>query len=371
MEAEVGIFSKRRRRRHNDSVLGKLSIFRWLGPGATSAVLIAVGYMALTGKWDFSIFDRFRGIETVENDIERLEPIVLGASGKSRETIRIATFNIKTFGQSKSSSREIMGHLAQIMNRFDVIAIQEVRANDGQGMPIRRLVNLINDSGQRYSATLSNPIGTGDYKECYAFIWDETRIRFIQDSAYVVHDAEGRIEREPMVASFETRLQPGEPGTPFRFTAINAHTKPDAVHPNSPDGEINVLDDVFIRVGNYESQVAGEDDFILLGDLNVDNNNLGELRQIPNLYSVAGNKVKTNTAGTATYDHILVDHEATKEYTRGFGVFKLQEELNLTDEQAAAISDHLPLWAEFSRFEAPPRPTTANQPANLKTQSFR
>ncbi|TWU07473.1 endonuclease/exonuclease/phosphatase family protein [Stieleria varia] len=345
----MGIFSKRRRRKQNDSTLGKLPFLRWLGPGATSAAVIAVAYMAVTGKWDFSILDTFRG----SDDVVRLEPISLGnRSERPPESIRVATFNIKTFGESKSSSQEVMQQIAQIVYRFDVIAIQEVRSSDGEGTPIRRLVDLINASGGQYAATLSDPIGTDGYKECYAFLWDESRVRMIPDSAYVVFDSTNRITREPMVASFEARLPPGDMRRPFRFTAINAHTKPDLVNPSSPDGEINVLDDVFVRVRDYESQVAGEDDIILLGDLNVNSKNLGELATIPNVHSIAGD-LPTNTRRTETYDHILIDYDVTREFTQAYGILDLQKDLQLTEEQALLISDHMPVFADFSRYEVP------------------
>lgn len=364
----MGIFSKRRRRKKNDSVLGKLSIFRWLGPGATTATLVAVGYMALTGKWDFSILDSFR----TPPDVVRFDPVPLGDPGKSPDVIRVATFNIRMFGEKKSASATVMPHLAKIVYQFDVVAIQEVRAADGMGTPIQRLIDLINQSGGKYAATLSDPIGSKEYNECYAFVWDETRVRLAPDTAYVVFDNDQRIEREPMVASFEAVLPPGDPRKPFRFTAINAHTKPDAVHPDSPDGEINVLDDVYIRVGQYEFEKAREDDFILLGDLNVSHEDLGQLSTIPNLISVAGH-LPTNTAGNATYDHILVDEWSTNEYTRKSGVMDLKLELNLTQDQAEEISDHLPVWAEFSRYEAP-HPSVQNpsiQTANRSPQILR
>ena len=185
----------------------------------------------------------------------------------------------------------------------------------------------------------------------------------IQNSAYVVSDDNKRMYREPMVASFETRVVPAVGQRPFRFTVINAHTRPTAVSPNSETNEINVLDDVFLRVRDHEYRMAGEEDFLLVGDLNVDAEHLQEIAMIPNIISVAGGFL-TNTAQTKTYDHILLDRNTTREFTGNAGVIGYSQ-LGLTREQADLISDHLPVWAEFSAFEAPYLPPIAQQSTRL------
>jgi endonuclease/exonuclease/phosphatase (EEP) superfamily protein YafD len=212
---------------------------------------------------------------------------------------------------------------------------------------------LLNASGARYTATVSEPIGDDHYTESYAFVWDDTRIKLVQNSAYVVHDDHQRMYREPMVASFETRV-PATNGRqrPFRFTMINAHTDPDVVATSVVNNEINVLDDVFVRVRQYEFETAGEEDCIMVGDLNVDTNGLQELALIPNLITIGGDTL-TNTRRTATYDHILIDRNMTREYSGRFGVIDFQRDLGLSEQQALLISDHLPLWAEFSAYEVP------------------
>ncbi|NND97576.1 MAG: deoxyribonuclease [Pirellulaceae bacterium] len=326
---------------------------RWLGPILSVSGICCVIVYALTGKFQFKAFDDFLNDAGVTGT-----PVVLPAPGnRSPETIRIATFNIKTFGEKKSSTRmvpaeniDVMGTLAQVVSTFDLVAIQEVRSQDGT--PIRRLIDLINQSGGQYTATLSEPIGDEHYTESYAYVWDDTRIRMIQNSAYVVHDEENRMYREPMVASFETRAVSSDARRPFRFTLINAHTDPDKVSPNAMANEINVLDDVFVRVRQYEYDTAGEEDCLLLGDLNVDSRGLQELSRIPNLVSLVGDQF-TNTRRTATYDHILMDSYTTREYTGNRGVLDFQSHLGLTERQALLISDHMPVWAEFSVYEAP------------------
>ncbi len=348
----MGLLSSRRRR-SNGSFANRVPILRWFGPGMTTAMLVAAVYFVVTGKIDFSALDSFGDSDTVVD----VQPVTLQpAAERPADLIRIATFNIQTFGDKKSSTRQVegvdvMGTIAQVISNFDLVAIQEVRGADGT--PIRRLIDLLNASGGHYAATISEPIGDEHYTESYAFVWDDSRVKLVQNSAYVVHDSHQRMYREPMVASFEARLTPAAGSRrPFRFTMINAHTDPDEVAASVKNNEINVLDDVFVRVRQYEFEAAGEEDCILLGDLNVDTSGLQELTLIPNIVSIGGD-VPTNTRRTQTYDHILIDQMMTREYLGRFGVIDFQRDLGLSEQQALLISDHMPLWAEFSAYEVP------------------
>ena len=51
---------------------------------------------------------------------------------------------------------------------------------------------------------------------------------------------------------------------------------------------------------------------------------------------------------------MLFDARATTEFTGRSGVLDVMQEYHLTQEQALAVSDHLPVWAEFSIYEGGP-----------------
>lgn len=63
-------------------------------------------------------------------------------------TIRIASYNIQVFGTSKLGKPQVMGILANVVRRFDIVAIQEVRSADQTILP--QFVDLINAEGARY-----------------------------------------------------------------------------------------------------------------------------------------------------------------------------------------------------------------------------
>ena len=347
----------RRAKRESSFSLG-VPFLRFVGPGSTVVAIIAFLFFLISGRIDLSSIDHWWSDSTVSTT-SSFEPVSLSDLGaRSSETIRVATFNIQVFGDKKSSNRDVMAKLAKVVTNFDVVAIQEVRGGDST--PVDRLVGLINASGGKYGAVVSHPIGRTSQTECYAFVWDETRIQLVPQSSYVVNDEGDFMHREPMVASFQVRTGTADGRLPFRFTLINAHTSPKEVAANAAINEMNVLDDVFVSVWQYDNQMSGEEDCILLGDLNVDVKGLRELGQLPGVESVTGD-MKTNTLKSKTYDHIVLNRDLTREFTGRFGVFDLETELSLSREDAASVSDHLPVWAEFSAFELPQGNRFANR----------
>jgi endonuclease/exonuclease/phosphatase family metal-dependent hydrolase len=256
------------------------------------------------------------------------------------DTIRLASFNIQAFGQAKLQKQQVMDVLVQVVRRFDVVAIQEVRSKEHDVLP--RFVKLINsvDGRDRYDFAISPRLGRTTSQEQYAFIFDTDRIEIDRRYAYTVVDRGDRLHREPFVAAFRARGPP--PDQAFTFTLINIHTDPDEV-----DKELNALDDVYRAV---QDDGRGEDDVILLGDLNTHSGRLGELSRIPYL-TCAINEGFTNTRQNKQYDNLLFHAEATSEFTGRRGVVNLITEFALSQAQALEVSDHFPVWAEFSIYE--------------------
>jgi len=254
------------------------------------------------------------------------------------EVVRIASYNIQVFGESKLNDPKATAVLAEIIRKFDVVAIQEIRAQDLTFM--NRFMQHVNAAGIPYDCVVGPRLGRSDSKEQYAFIYDTTRIELDRMSVYTVKDPDDLLHREPLVAGFRVRGPPENEA--FTFTLINIHTDPDETA-----RELDALDDVFRAV---RDDGRGEDDIILLGDLNVDERKLGQLGALPYIaYVIAG--VPTMTQGTKTYDNILFDQRSTVEFLGRGGVFDVQREYNLTLDDALKVSDHLPIWAEFSVHE--------------------
>lgn len=265
------------------------------------------------------------------------------------DTIKIASFNIQVFGTSKLKKPEVMDILVKVIRRFDVVAVQEVRSKDQSVLP--KFVEMINAQGAHYDYVIGPRLGRTSSKEQYAFIFDTARLEVDRGSVYTVPDPQDYLHREPLVARFRIRGPPSDRA--FTFNLVNIHTDPDET-----DTELDALDDVFVAV---QRNGSGEDDVILLGDLNVDEYHLGELGGVPNVvHAISG--VETNTRGTKSYDNILFDRQATTEFAGSWGVLNLMAEYGLTVDGALKVSDHLPVWAEFGLYEAGPASSVAARP---------
>jgi hypothetical protein len=301
-----------------------------------------VPLLAVVGGWlGYSrLPDGFRqrlgfGSGADPNQIEQAEALPLPPVERQGDSIRIASFNIQVFGERKLDKPEVVAVLAQVIRYFDVVAIQEIRAKTPDILP--RFLEMINAQGAHYDYVIGPRLGRTSSKEQYAFIYNAASVECDRESVYTVNDPDDLLHREPFVAGFRVRGPP--PSEAFTFTLIDIHTDPDEVAK-----ELSVLDDVIVAVGR---DGRGEDDVILLGDLNADDHHFGELGQTPYLvWAISG--VATNTRGNKLYDNLLFDSRATTEYLGRSGTIDLMRQFHLTMEQALAVSDHLPIWAEFS-----------------------
>lgn len=257
---------------------------------------------------------------------------------RTGETIRIASFNIQVFGETKVQNAPVMDVLSRIARNFDVIAIQEIRAKSQDIIPF--FVEQINAAGRRYDYVIGERLGRTSSKEQYAYIFDTQSVEVDRGQLYTVADPDDLLHREPLVAMF--RVRGPAPEHAFTFTLVNIHTDPDEV-----PQELGVLDDVYMAVRN---DGRNEDDIIILGDFNADDRHMGELGQVSGMMAVIAG-MPTNTRGTKQYDNILFTEQATREFTGRGGVFDFMREYNLTMDQALQVSDHLPVWAEFSIYE--------------------
>ncbi len=278
---------------------------------------------------------------TDANQLARADVTPIAPSAATTgDTIRIATFNIQVFGTSKSKKPQVMDTLAKIVRRFDLVAIQEIRSTDQTVIP--RFVDLINAQGGAYRHVIGPRLGRTSSKEQYVYIFDSRKIAVDRRSLYTAPDPDDYLHREPFVARFSTICPQGR--QPFTFNLVNIHTDPDET-----DTELNALDNVFVAVQNNASR---EDDVILLGDLNVDDRHLGELGRLPSIAWVVSGQ-KTNTRLTKSYDNILFDRRTTGEFTGRWGILNMMTEFGLSRSEALRVSDHMPVWAEFSAYEAP------------------
>jgi endonuclease/exonuclease/phosphatase family metal-dependent hydrolase len=260
-----------------------------------------------------------------------------GLPVRSPNSILIASFNIQTFGESKMKDKWVIERIAHVIQQFDIVAVQEVRAVDQTLLP--RLLEIINSKGARYDFLLGPRLGRTVSKEQYAYIYDTNTVVTSVDASYTIQDQADLLHREPLVARFVTRVPPNI--RPFSFSLVNIHTDPDEVKTELP-----VMHQVLKGIREFEYLSAQEDDVILMGDLNANPKQFGNLGQIPGIYWIIDSEF-TNTIRKSIWDNMIFDRGLTNEYTGRSGVLDLCEMFGIKTEDALRISDHLPIWAEF------------------------
>ncbi len=258
-----------------------------------------------------------------------------GGSRRQQESyIKVASFNIQIFGQSKINNPEVMGVLARIVKRYDVVAIQEVRSVEENVIP--SLLSYVNKRDVKYDYVISKRLGRTGSKEQYVFVYNTKTVDLIPDSSYVADDPDDVFEREPFVSYFRSGN--------FDFKLVNNHIKPEDVSVE--------LTHLSVLINNiYDS--SSEKDIIVLGDMNADGSYFNEnnlAATFPLWVQLIGNNQDTTVAASDnTYDRMMTrDTTANVEYTGKSGIFRWDAEYGITDLSfAKKVSDHYPIYAEF------------------------
>lgn len=251
--------------------------------------------------------------------------------------ITIASFNIQIFGKTKAGKPEVMAELADIIRKYDIVAIQEIK-DISEAVPTAFL-NEINKGGAQYAFILSERGGKQPSdqtsQEQYAYYFNTETIRVLDPGGLYVDSASDHFQREPYVARF------GSVRGDLTFVLVTVHTKPtEAV------SEIKALHDVIERA---KLTYVGEDDFVALGDFNAGCSYSSpddfDNHPIENNYTWivpddADTNYSTNTA--CAYDRIIISDGMVNDFTGDWGVGSVSSK---------QVSDHFPVWAKFSDIE--------------------
>ncbi len=302
--------------------------------------IVAVGAWFLFGRFEIRGLDQLKIVRrgSAEAVTEGVPPAV-----NSKGTIRVASFNLDAFGPAKAENTAVMEVLGRVIREFDVVALQDVRS--GRPDVLRKLLDKVNETGRHYSLLAGPLVGRSEEKEQYVFIFDQVTLETDRSAAYTVDDPDDLLHRPPLVGGF--RVRGPTPDQAFTFTLVNVHVDSD-----EPQFEMKALAKAFFKV---RDDGRGEDDLIMLGDFQRDDQQMGEFGQIPG-FLAAINAQPTNTRQTLQYDNLVFQLPAVCEYAGHSGVFDFLREYNLTLQQALQVSSHLPVWAEFSIYEGGSNP---------------
>ncbi|XP_070086659.1 deoxyribonuclease-1 isoform X1 [Equus caballus] len=256
-------------------------------------------------------------------------------------SLRIAAFNIRTFGETKMSNDTLSNYIVRILNRYDIALIQEVR--DSHLTAVGKLLDRLNqDDPNTYHFVVSEPLGRNNYKERYLFVFRPDQVSLLD--SYQYNDGcepcgNDTFSQEPAIVKFSS------PFTQVKeFAIVPLHAAPsDAL------AEIDSLYDVYLDV----QQKWDMEDIMLMGDFNAGCSYVTSsqwpsirLRRNPAFWWLIPDTADTTVKSThCAYDRIVVAGTLLQEAVVPDSAvpFDFQAAYGLNDQTAEAISDHYPV----------------------------
>ncbi len=265
------------------------------------------------------------------------------------ENVLIATWNIAQFSNKKKS--RALQYIADICERFDIVAIQEVKTD------LRGLARLQKLLPGNYKILVCDP--TGNF-ERMAFLYDKRTVIStglvceIGFSGTILQPTAFQFNRMPYCASFRAGR--------FDFVIVSVH-----IAEGSSQGAAGralrekEIDELVEFVKNRSLQKTGkafDRDFFVVGDFNIQSDGDRFFKALtqgpePKFSMPPGmNTMNTNFSQTKPFDKIAWLPRPDFRFSGKFGVVPFGKVLykepgQPTNAARKEISDHLPLWTEF------------------------
>ncbi|MEP1740180.1 MAG: endonuclease/exonuclease/phosphatase family protein [Kangiellaceae bacterium] len=250
------------------------------------------------------------------------------------DNIKIATFNIQSFGKTKAGKPEVMKELASVIRKYDLVAIQEIK--NKAGVVPTQFLTEINSDGSQYAFVISERGGKEpddqSSQEQYAYYFNTSTIKVLKDVGLYDDSVNDFFQREPYVVRFAATQ-----GN-LKFVLATIHTKPEEAV-----AEIKAMHDALVWA---QEQFTDEEDFIALGDFNAGCNyaspsDLSDLKITLDYNWIVPHEADTNFSANSScaYDRIVVTEDVLEDFTNMWGVD--------TSVSNKKVSDHFPVWFEL------------------------
>jgi len=289
------------------------------------------------------------------------------------DTLLLATWNIREFGDNRR--KESLYYIAEIISRFDLIAIQEVSANLKGLENLMSLLNLNWD----YLVTDSTD-GSAGGGERMAFLYDKSKITFKKMAGEIVllkdelNDGTLQFARTPYIVAFQANW--------FKFILTTVHIyygTTSSTDKEKREKEVDMITSTLSKRAKKE-----DTSYILLGDFNIPNVDDDMMQALEKYGFTVPSAIKehpSDLGATKHYDQIAFnlkldstmtvfpennqkagafnfaetiyreqDLETYKDYFKEKIQGKTEKEIKtyyLSTWRTFQISDHLPLWVEL------------------------
>lgn len=245
---------------------------------------------------------------------------------------KLLSWNLENFGSSKSNTE--ITFIANTLRDYDIVAIQEVVAGDGGAQAVAKLADELNRKGAKWDYTISDPTSSSAYKtERYAFLWKTARVKKI-GKAWLEKKYHLEIDREPYFCTFEYENK--------QFTVANYH----AITKNrQPETEIKYF--------KFLPEEYSHLNLIFVGDFNCPQSHtvfnplkkMGYQSILINQKTSLKKECQNDTCLASEFDNMF--YKVSKVTRLHSGVLPFYKNFNSLKE-ARMISDHIPIWFEFS-----------------------
>ena len=300
-------------------------------------------------------------MSTVQQELEKLQQRIIDAKipTSSTDNFRLLTWNIRNFNGEKED--RAVAHITEICKNFDIIAIQEVKDDLGGLEKLQR--ELGNDFRFLFSDTAGN-------SERLVFIYNKNKVEFTGLAAEVVMapgagkdnvKSELEFDRTPYMASFRingcnfilvtVHIYYGSgSGVKYRLEEIQNIAK----YLKDSSSDTDALDSDYIICGDFNIEQARTE---MQKDIGKSDSNKEILKKLFGALVSNGliipediQNSPTSLDKTKHFDQIGYQHypDSTVEFKRGGAIDFIGAAYVDDPKLKFKLTDHLPLWAEFS-----------------------
>jgi len=258
-------------------------------------------------------------------------PFLLLSWNLAFASVNVCSWNLENFGSSKTS--KTLEFIANTLQTFDIIAIEEVVAGNGGAPAVARLADLMNRKGKSWDYSISTPTSTKGHKsERYAFIWNKSKISKMGE-AWLEKKYSDEIEREPYMATFRKEGK--------AFTIACFHAVPKSANPETE-----------IKYFKYIPAEYPSLNLIFCGDFNCPQSNsvfnplkkMGYSPALENQKTTLRDKCLNGDCLASEYDNFFFDKG--KITMVGAGILHFYKSYPDVHE-ARKVSDHVPVRLIF------------------------
>jgi len=209
---------------------------------------------------------------------------------RTPNSLIIGSWNIRAFDGGMQRMDESNHYIAEIIDHFDICAIQEVKSNL---KPLKNLVKLLGPNWDYFVSDISTH--KGGNTERMAFLFNTNKVIFRNLIGEVVLANKDlinkqQIARTPFFASFQSGW--------FKFSLCSAHI----IYGNDLSKraeEISAIAKALVKRAKVEDQVH-----IFLGDMNIESKDDVAMQALKNSGLTVPEFGPTNMAGDKWFDHI-------------------------------------------------------------------